>query len=87
MEQNKEEPQVKIFNEEVKREDFHYHHHHHDHPRHRGFGGWIFGLIILFVGVVFLLNNFGIVPGDVWHSIWQFWPVLLILLGIRILLR
>ena len=82
--QNVSEPHVKIFNEEVKREDFH-HHHHHGHSR--SFSGWLFGLIVLFIGVVLLLNNFGVVDRDVWNHIWQFWPVLLIIVGIRIILK
>jgi len=42
--------------------------------------------ILIFLGTVFLLNNFGILPWDIWTSIWKFWPVILILIGIEFLL-
>lgn len=43
-------------------------------------------LILITIGVIFLLNNFGILPWSVWDSIWRFWPVLLIIWGIQIIL-
>jgi hypothetical protein len=43
-------------------------------------GGKIFwGLVLIVVGVLILLDNLGYVSGD----IIRFWPVLLILLGIK----
>lgn len=42
--------------------------------------------ILIFLGAVFLLNNFGILPWDVWQSLWKFWPAILILIGAEILL-
>lgn len=46
-------------------------------------GNAVFGLFILFIGGVLLLNNFGIVPWNFWDFIWIFWPVIFILIGIR----
>ncbi|MEX0616759.1 MAG: DUF5668 domain-containing protein [Candidatus Woykebacteria bacterium] len=43
------------------------------------------GILIVF-GIIFLLNNFGILPWDVWLSLWKFWPIILILVGVEILL-
>lgn len=43
------------------------------------------GLILVFVGVVFLLQTLGVVPWEVWGVLWRFWPVTLILVGINIL--
>jgi hypothetical protein len=40
------------------------------------------GLIIAFLGVILLLNNFGILNWSVWLIIGKLWPVLLILIGI-----
>ncbi|MCL4367190.1 DUF5668 domain-containing protein [Patescibacteria group bacterium] len=54
------------------------HHHHHSS------GFW--ALILITVGLVFLLNNFDILPWSVWGTIWRFWPVLLILAGIQVIL-
>lgn len=48
--------------------------------------GSIWPLILIFIGTVFLLNNFGILPVDIWERIFDFWPLLLILIGVRIIL-
>lgn len=40
--------------------------------------------ILISLGVVFLLNNFGILAWDVWLSLWKFWPIILILIGVEI---
>ena len=91
--QNIGEPHVKIFNTEVgsqwereeKGENIKRRYHHYEHHHHRHTGSGIFGLAILFAGILLLLNNFGIVSKEVWNYIWPFWPVLLILIGIRII--
>src|SRR5579884_71388 len=43
-------------------------------------------VLLIVVGVVFLLNNVGVLPWSVWLTLARLWPVLLILLGIEILL-
>lgn len=43
-------------------------------------------LILIVVGLVFLGQNTGMLPGDVWLSLWQFWPVVLILVGLELVL-
>ncbi len=42
-------------------------------------------VFFLLLGVTFLLNNFGIVPWNVWSIIIQFWPALLIIVGINMI--
>jgi len=42
-------------------------------------------LILIFLGGIFLLNNFGVLPWSIWLSLWKFWPVILILIGIEFL--
>jgi hypothetical protein len=42
--------------------------------------------ILISLGAVFLLNNFEILPWDIWLSLWKFWPVILILVGVEILM-
>jgi hypothetical protein len=37
-------------------------------------------------GVLLLLNNLGSVPWSIWHDLWPYWPVLLVLLGLEALL-
>ncbi|RZK50399.1 MAG: hypothetical protein EOO99_01795 [Pedobacter sp.] len=44
----------------------------------------IWGIILLFVGGVLLLENFDIIDFH-WRNIWQFWPVGLILIGLNII--
>jgi hypothetical protein len=44
---------------------------------------WI-GLFLVCVGTLVLLNNLGIIQGDVWDYVW---PLLLILLGISLLFK
>ncbi len=44
-------------------------------------------LILIVLGFLWLLNNLGYLPGDIWYNLWRFWPVILILLGVDIALR
>jgi hypothetical protein len=55
----------------------HWHDHHHDAP--------VLGVMFLLAGIMLFLNVIGQVPWTVWHVIWQFWPVILIFIGIQIL--
>ena len=47
----------------------------------------ILGIILLFLGVVFLLQNFNVLPMGLWETLWRFWPVLIIIVGLGIILR
>lgn len=49
------------------------------HRRHSPVGGVIIGTAILLVGVLFLLENFGLVHV---RDIWAYWPVIMIAWGI-----
>ncbi len=49
-------------------------------------GSFIWGVILLVAGFLFLLNSLGIVSWNVWNYIWQFWPVVLILWGVQVIL-
>lgn len=42
------------------------------------------GLVLLIVGVLFMLDNFG-VDIDVWDIIGDFWPTILIVIGVKII--
>jgi LiaF transmembrane domain len=50
-------------------------------------GNLVFPLFLVFLGLMFLLINLGVVDRSVWSDIIRFWPVLLILMGIDTLLR
>jgi len=42
----------------------------------------LFGpLVLIAIGVIFLLNNLGIISGDFWENLLRFWPVILIAIG------
>ncbi|MFQ6054488.1 MAG: LiaI-LiaF-like domain-containing protein [Methanosarcinales archaeon] len=43
--------------------------------------GITFPLILITIGVIFLLNNFGFIPYD----IWDLWPLILIIIGLGML--
>ncbi|HEX9897304.1 MAG TPA: DUF5668 domain-containing protein [Dehalococcoidales bacterium] len=46
----------------------------------------IWGAFILFIGVVFLLQVTGVLEWQLWGTLWKFWPVLIIILGLSFLL-
>lgn len=48
---------------------------------------FIWPIILVVVGAIFLLSNLGLLRGDVWGSIWRLWPVLLIAIGLDSLFR
>lgn len=50
-------------------------------PRRRP-GSLFFPLLLVALGIVFLLSNIGLLPGDVWDSILRLWPVILIVIGL-----
>ncbi len=58
-----------------------------DKKPQRVIGVPIWGIFLLFLGIVFLLQNIGILPWGLWGTLWRFWPVLIIILGLGILLR
>lgn len=47
-------------------------------------GRVIWGMILLFIGIVLLLENFGVIQ-FYWRNVWQFWPIFLIVAGVNIL--
>ena len=44
----------------------------------------MWGVILLFVGIVILLQNFNVID-FYWRNVWSFWPVFLIIAGVNIL--
>ncbi|MBI4282928.1 MAG: hypothetical protein HY663_00490 [Chloroflexi bacterium] len=45
------------------------------------------GIFLVFSGVVLLLQTLNVLPWGLWGSLWRFWPVLIIILGLGILGR
>jgi signal transduction histidine kinase len=57
-----------------------------EQPRYyRRRGGFVWPLILISAGVIFLLNNMGLLSWGVWDALWSLWPVLLIAIGLDIL--
>ncbi len=52
------------------------------HERH----GLVWPVFLIGVGVVFLLNNLGVLPWGAWQTLLGLWPVLLIAVGLDLLL-
>lgn len=50
--------------------------------KHRDFSGAIF---FLFIGTIFLLNTTGMVDWGIWLYILKFWPLLLVLAGLKLI--
>ncbi len=46
----------------------------------------VFAIFLIFIGALFLLNTTGVVGWGIWEYILRFWPVFLILGGIRLIL-
>ena len=53
----------------------------------RAVGVPVWGIFLLFLGIVFLLQSLNILPWGLWATLWRFWPVLIIIIGLSILLR
>jgi predicted membrane protein len=49
-----------------------------------GFGGRVWGGAMVFVGMIFLLQNLGLIHGNVWRFLW---PMVLIAVGLAMLVR
>lgn len=45
------------------------------------------GIFIVVLGLLFLLNNMGIISHFNWRLLFQFWPVFIILIGLNLILR
>lgn len=45
------------------------------------------GIILLFFGVLLLMQTTGYLPWSLWDTLWRSWPVLIIIAGINLLFR
>lgn len=52
--------------------------------RKRRGGGFLGAVVLITIGTIFLLNNFGLLPWDIWADLWRLWPLILILVGLQI---
>jgi len=49
-------------------------------------GDIFWGLLVVFFGLIFLGSAFGAITSNYWESIYSFWPLLIVLLGINIII-
>jgi hypothetical protein len=70
-----DKPKVRIFGEELP-----------EKKPHGDSGRVILGTAVLMAGSLLLLNNLGVVPWEIWEHIRSFWPVILVLLGLHIIM-
>lgn len=47
--------------------------------------GLVGPILLISIGVLLLLNTLNVLPWGIWGTLWRFWPVLLILLGLEVL--
>jgi len=40
-------------------------------------------LLLISLGIILLLNNFGVLPWGLWETLWKFWPIFLVVWGIE----
>jgi hypothetical protein len=50
-------------------------------PRHYR-GSLVFPIILIGLGIIFLLSNIGVLRGDIWGTVINLWPILLIAIGL-----
>lgn len=53
----------------------------------RNRSAYITGLILIGIGLLFLLNSLGIATFRIWYLLSRFWPLILILVGLNIILK
>ncbi len=53
----------------------------------RAVGVPVWGIFLIFLGIVFLLQSLNVLPWGLWETLWRLWPVLIIIIGLVILLR
>jgi len=75
-EQEKKDPAITVFGEDISEKDKEY-------SRE---GGILWGAFLIFAGILLFLNTLELLPWEVWNEIWKFWPILLILAGLKIVL-
>lgn len=46
----------------------------------------VVGVLFLGAGFLLLCNTLGILPWWAWHYVWQFWPLMLVFLGVSMIL-
>jgi len=54
---------------------------------HKQSGNLTGGFALITLGIIFVLNNLGVLPWSVWETLWKLWPIFLIVAGLEILIN
>lgn len=49
-------------------------------------GGVVWGVVLVFAGIVLLFNTLSVIPWEIWERLLIYWPALLILGGLHIIM-
>lgn len=49
--------------------------------------GLLWPLLLIFVGLYLLADNLGVLPREYLSSLWQYWPVLLVVIGVSMIIK
>lgn len=60
---------------------------HENKPRNGKRSSFFGPILLITIGLIFLGNNLGLIPGEGWELIWRLWPILLIIAGLNDLIR
>jgi predicted membrane protein len=60
---------------------------HESRPKRKYRPSFIWPIILIAVGMVFLLSNLGLIEEGVWNNLWRLWPVIFIAIGLDSLFR
>lgn len=52
---------------------------------HKKFPDVLGGVIFISIGIILLLNNFGVIPWTIWLHLTGFWPVVFVFIGLDLL--
>lgn len=73
--EKKENPTVTIMGENVSHNTL-----------NRQSGDMVWGICMILIGFCLLLNFMDILPWEFWGNVWRFWPMLIILTGVSVIL-
>jgi hypothetical protein len=54
---------------------------------HHSNGAPIWGIFFLLLGIVLLLQTLNVLPWGLWGTLWRFWPAIIIVIGLALILR
>lgn len=50
-------------------------------------GKFLWGIVILIIGFIFLMVNFGLANYSIFSELWKLWPIILVVIGLTVLGR